>query len=322
MDGVLGSPRPRILEGHQNTVSGLAFSYDSRWLYSVSHDKTIVVWETKGNWDIRYTRRECHADWITCIAVCPSGEWAVTGGNDFKVKLWPTRDFRNPVEFKGHSGAITSVTFCNDATVASTSMDLTAKLWLLDGTEVTTLHGHRQAVNTISAYMNVIATGSDDGHVLTCQPMVGHEIATFTGHDNRVMAAAYGANHEIVSVSLDRSIKVWQADSDPNAAPHGYPISAVAVLGHIILSADRGGVMLAWTADQHPARIVSTTHIHDVRRYPASFKVQIDLFFLLACCKWHLRRLRQPWMQELRDSQRRSVRSPLDYGMEKWQVHY
>ena len=162
-------------------MTALCFMPDSAVLLSVGKDRCLSLWENKRVWGLRRTHAFIHEDWINSVAVSPNGRYAVTASNDFKVKLWPTRDYRSAVDFTGHTGAVTCVGFVNDDLVYSSSFDGTCKLWLLDGSEVTTLHGHTQAVNAVASFADVVVTGSDDGHIRSAQPLIGHEIATFTG---------------------------------------------------------------------------------------------------------------------------------------------
>ena len=66
-------------QAHQNEVTSVVFSTDGAVLYSVSKDKSIIVWDAKRTWAVRHVYREAHDDWINSIAVSPNGRYAVTG---------------------------------------------------------------------------------------------------------------------------------------------------------------------------------------------------------------------------------------------------
>ena len=79
-------------------------------------------------------------------------------------------------------------------------------------------------------------------------------------HDDRVICCAYGPNHEIVTASLDHTVKFWNKELTPLPTAHNYPVSAVALHGSIAASCDRGGNMMIW----QDGKSVNTIHAHEV----------------------------------------------------------
>lgn len=76
------------LTGHDSWVNDLAFHPSGKYLYSVSDDKTIRIWDLTNG---RCYRRlgGAHENFISSIDA--KGKVVVSGGFDFKVKVWNCR---------------------------------------------------------------------------------------------------------------------------------------------------------------------------------------------------------------------------------------
>jgi hypothetical protein len=59
---------------------------------------------------------------------------------------------------------------------------------------------------------------------------------------------------------LDHTIKYWDRTQTPIKAPHRFSVSAVASMGNVAISADRGGMILVWRA----GAVVTSAHGHQV----------------------------------------------------------
>ncbi len=83
----------RLLRGHEDIVTTLAFSPDGRWLATGSYDKTVRVWDLAAP-SPTGTMLGGHTDKITDIAFSPapgggaSGYWLASGSADNTVRLW------------------------------------------------------------------------------------------------------------------------------------------------------------------------------------------------------------------------------------------
>ena len=53
----------------------------------------------------------CHSDWINSCCWSDIGDFIVTGGNDFNLKLWDTKTGEEKVSFTGHQSAVNSVSY-------------------------------------------------------------------------------------------------------------------------------------------------------------------------------------------------------------------
>jgi hypothetical protein len=106
----------------------VAFSPDGKTIVSGSADKTIRLWDTKGN-PIGQSFKG-HQDWVHSVAFSPDGKTIVSGSTDTTIRLWDTKG--NPIgqPFTGHTDKVMSVAFSPDGkTIVSGSADKTIRLW-------------------------------------------------------------------------------------------------------------------------------------------------------------------------------------------------
>lgn len=254
--GLLSVNPLTTLHAHTGTISAIAFSSMEGIMVTVSHDKSIVIWDTI-NYKPTKTIPVAHKDWInTCSFSDQAWEYLVTGSNDFTLKVWDIKTGNEKSVMKGHTSAITSVAFCMGC-IISGAVDGSVKVWTQKGIEITTMYCHSQRINACflsipgKMDMNVqeswadvveeeeedkkgggtgkklkvnleevsVVTASDDGSVGVWKPFLPNHIATMKGHSDRVVSLASTLNNFFISGSLDCTVRVWnpQLPTEPGA---------------------------------------------------------------------------------------------------------
>ena len=228
------------LSGHTAQVSSISFSSDGMTMVTASHDKSLIVWDTLTKKAIK-TIPNAHKDWInTCAFSNSTPEFLVTGSNDFNLKIWDTSEWKEKSTLKGHTSGVTSIS-CSEGCIISGSVDGSVKVWTKKGIEVTTLYCHTERVNAVIVdspssgkeqawgdkdeddtgfekkllkQMNevLVITTSDDGNVGVWKPFVPNEITTLKGHSDRVLSVKCSPKNEIVSSSLDGTVRIWKPE--------------------------------------------------------------------------------------------------------------
>lgn len=224
---------------HTGKITSIAFSYDGLRMAVAGHDQKITVWDCLSH-KLEKTLNDCHKDWITaCCFSDTSSNILITGSSDFTLKVWDVASGAEKTTFKGHTSAINTVTF-SQGCVVSAAFDGSVKVWTHKGVEITTMFCHKQRVNACHLYIPdrakanqigsawadvddadastskikmeeiIVMTGSDDGTVGVWKPFLPNEIATLTGHSDRVLSVATTLNNQVLSSSLDGSIRTWK----------------------------------------------------------------------------------------------------------------
>ena len=118
----------RVLTGHTNTVSSVAFSPDGKTLASGSTDKTVILWNPGDGEKINVLKG--HSDLVNSVAFSPDGRILASGSRDKSIILWNPATGQRIETLTGHSDEVVSVAFSPDGkTLASGSRDQTVILW-------------------------------------------------------------------------------------------------------------------------------------------------------------------------------------------------
>jgi WD40 repeat protein len=76
----------RTLEGHLDSVNGVALTVEGEWAVSASLDQTLKVWGLESG---RLARTlEGHAASVMGVAVTPDGKRAISASYDHTLKVW------------------------------------------------------------------------------------------------------------------------------------------------------------------------------------------------------------------------------------------
>ncbi len=121
----------RVLTGHREPVSGLAFFGNGISLVSGSRDRTLRLWNAAtGENFATLSNHRGFVTRITAVAAHPRLSVFASGGLDGRVRLWDLRGARPLVAVGGHRRPVTALQF--DATgdrLISGSLDGSIRLW-------------------------------------------------------------------------------------------------------------------------------------------------------------------------------------------------
>lgn len=151
--------------------------------------------------------------------------------------------FKLRCELKGHTEDVRGVRASAELGILTSSRDKTAKIWKEQGrdfVEDSTLVGHTDFVVPISStpsgtILEVpnggVLTGSRDKTVILWEPHTATIVHKLEGHTYQVTGVGCLPSGEVVSTSLDKTVKIWRNGSCVRTLEgHEGPVLALAVL--------------------------------------------------------------------------------------------
>ncbi|HXY32892.1 MAG TPA: c-type cytochrome domain-containing protein [Planctomycetaceae bacterium] len=168
-------------EAHSDTIYGVDFSRDGKYLASCAADKFVKIFETRTGKQVRSL--EGHAHQVLAVSWKADGSLLASAGADNQIKVWNLETGEQQRSIASHSKQVTSIQFIGTSfNIVSASGDKTVRLHqAVDGDNFRTLEGATDYLYsaTATADESVIAAGGEDGVLRLWNGTTGKSLATF-----------------------------------------------------------------------------------------------------------------------------------------------
>mmetsp|Transcript_9223 Transcript_9223/g.13708 ORF Transcript_9223/g.13708 Transcript_9223/m.13708 type:complete len:302 (-) Transcript_9223:41-946(-) len=206
------------LEGHENEVKAVSFSYDDRFFATCGRDKTVWVWETDPDFEYETVAvLSRHTQDVKCVKFHPSKNLLASGSYDNTIGIWEEEgdEWVCKDMLVGHEGTVWSLAWNGDDLI-SVSEDLTMKVWRFEEERFRqhkTFSGvHSRQIYTVDHRNNLTVTGGgDDSIALYSNYQVLNVYQNAHGMDVNSVAIN-PVDSLLASASDDNTVKVWKLD--------------------------------------------------------------------------------------------------------------
>jgi WD40 repeat protein len=251
-------------------ATSLAFSRDSRLLFTAGYDGRVHVW------DLRTGRQKVESQVATgtiwSLDISKDGRWLAAGGEDKTVRLVPLgQPGAHSRVLRGHDRNVWEVRLSpRGDQIASGSFDETARLWNTNGQPQKVLKGHTEAVVSLgySPDGSLLATSGDDSTIRFWRPSDGSALRTINAGnhvykvefspDGRWLASSVRARGAIGtfwyqltgSGSAATPLRIWRVRDGALVAALRHPSDVFSVSyspdGRLIATTDDDGTLRVW----------------------------------------------------------------------------
>eukprot|EP00123_Amoebidium_parasiticum_P006996 comp17808_c0_seq1/m.17884 comp17808_c0_seq1/g.17884 ORF comp17808_c0_seq1/g.17884 comp17808_c0_seq1/m.17884 type:complete len:535 (-) comp17808_c0_seq1:55-1659(-) len=186
-----------------NTGGVMSLQFDDEHLVSGGADSNLRLWSFS---DAKMHILRGHTDVVNCVQLC--GKKAVSGSDDYTIRLWDLAAHSCLRVLEGHMGEVMCVQMAHE-TLMSGSLDNTVKIWKPCAEKcTTTLFGHTGGVYCMQFDSLRIVTGSQDGTVIIWDRQTGKPLHTLTGHSGPISALMF-TDTKIVTGLDDGTMRIW-----------------------------------------------------------------------------------------------------------------
>ena len=251
-----------LLEGHEDAVTCVEFSPDGATVATAGADKTLHLWNVRGECEVRPTRRaSIDRERAFLFARRPrGGSRPIRTSTSHHPRLAipapthprpaarspprPIHPRKNFMMCRGHKNAILDLRWTADGDdLVTCSPDATLRLWdAATGQQTKTMKGHKGFVNACDvsrrAGDHAVVSGSDDRTWKLWDMRVSGRVPVMSAHDGfPVTAVAFGADaYSVFTGGVGEVAKRWDARamsgsvSDDVASRNAVP--AMTLRGH------------------------------------------------------------------------------------------
>jgi WD40 repeat protein len=219
LPGTRVTAQPAPVKAHTALVHCIAVSPDGKLLATAGFDNLVKIWEINPDGSLKEKKTLTgHTGPVYAVAFHPTDtKLLASASQDKTARLWDLVEGKMKVEFKGHTDIVDTIAFSPDGkSLATAGADKAVKLWnQADGKELKALGTHDGSVYTVvfspDSKLLASAGAGKDNLVKIWSVKDQKELKQLKGHEQPVTGVVFSDNEVVVSTSMDRTIRVWNA---------------------------------------------------------------------------------------------------------------
>jgi WD40 repeat protein len=182
----------------------LAFFPNGNLLATVDHRSLLHIWDLEKR---KAVGTVTNKEGLWSVAVSPDGKRLAVSSTDQTLSVWDVQESRPPHIFRGHTGAVTELSFSPDKRhLVSASLDKTVKIWEAGrDQEALTLREHSAWINAVafSPHSKRLATASKDRTVKMWDPITGRELRSLS-YPDAVLSIAFSPDGKRLAAAVQK----------------------------------------------------------------------------------------------------------------------
>jgi WD40 repeat protein len=234
------------LQGHTDWIVGLSFNHDGTLLASASKDKTVKIWNLKGEEIITLP----HDSRLNDVSFSPQANILVSASEDKKIRLWDLNGKLLNV-FPAFKEAPQEVSFAPNGKLIIVSS--------IEGTFILNLKGekikfisnkNKDSISSKFSADSQFFLSSGENHSVEIRRLDGKLINILKGHKNFIYIATFNSDGQIIATgSEDTTVKIWKRDGTLiKILSHNQPVTRITFSNddQMLISGTLDGTIYLW----------------------------------------------------------------------------